>query len=296
MTFDPDDANDITVQLRKTKTLAAIRSVFRVETTDDRVLFGRLYPDTIRGVVNLFGLADSATLFVEELSVVYPFHKSSWERFDGSIGLGYSYSRSSNFGRLNWDGTLIFKTRNDEYTLNTSAIYTITDTSFSRDREEAFFKYNHFFSAEWFYTGMLGYQRNLELGLATRLQEGVGIGNKFLTNKNMYSWARLGMVLNQEKNLEGVKSGTLAEVYGQMEVNFFRFTKPEISFQIIQSFYYSLSQKGRFRSDGESTITWKVFTDFKLNLSFYHNFDSKPPGEQGRNTDLGVIFGLSYIF
>lgn len=296
MTFDPDDANDITVQLRKLRSMSAVRSVFRVETTDNKVLYGRLYPDTTRGVVDLFGTSDSATLFLEELSIVYPVHKSGWERFDGKVGIGYSYSRSSNFGRLNFDNNIIYKTRNDELSLAMNGIYTVTDSSFSRDREEVFFKANHFFKASWFYTGMLGYQRNLELGLATRLQEGLGIGNKFLTTKNLYSWARLGVVLNQEQNVEGEKSGTLAEIFGQMEVNFFRFYKPEISLKLVQSFYYSLSQKDRFRNDGETSLTWKVFLNFDLSLSFYHNFDSKPPGEDSRKLDIGMVFGLNYTF
>src|SRR5436305_8250537 len=32
ITFDPDDANDITVQLRKLKTVSAVSKIFRIET------------------------------------------------------------------------------------------------------------------------------------------------------------------------------------------------------------------------------------------------------------------------
>lgn len=296
VTFDPDDANDITVQLRKLRGITAVKSIYRIETTTNEAHFGRIVPDTIRGRINIVSLLDTVTIYLEDISVVYPYYKSIGERFDGNVGLGYSYTRSSNFGRLNFDGSITYKSRKDELGLTASGIYTVTDSSFSRDREEIFMKANRYFSATWFYTVMLGYQRNLELGLASRFQEGIGVGNKFLTTKSLYSWARTGIVLNQEKNVESVKSGTLAEIFGQMELNFFRFSKPEISLKVVESFYYSLSQNGRFRSDGETTMAWEIFTDFDLNLSFYHNYDSKPPGEDGRKIDIGIIFGLAYSF
>ncbi len=296
VTFDPDDANDITVQLRKLKSMSAVKSIFRIESTQDVVYFGKVYPSGNNGFVNITGNGDTTTIFIEDLSIVYPFYKSIAERFDGSVALGYSYTRSSNFGRLNFDGKLSYASKKDEFSLTTSGIYTISDSSFSRDREEVFLKDNHYFSPLWFYTIIFGYQRNLELGLARRIQEGLGVGNKFLTTKRMYSWARTGLVLNQEKNIEGVTTGTLTEIFGQLEFNFFRFTKPEISLKFVEGFYYSLSQSGRFRSDGETTLAWEIFTDFDLNLSFYHNYDSKPPGENGRKLDVGVVFGLGYSF
>ena len=42
VTFDPDDANDITVQLRKLKTIAAGKRIFRIETIDHHLYFGTI--------------------------------------------------------------------------------------------------------------------------------------------------------------------------------------------------------------------------------------------------------------
>src|SRR6185295_5551853 len=46
VTFDPDDANDITVQLRRLTSIAAISAVFRIETINNEVYFGKLVPHT----------------------------------------------------------------------------------------------------------------------------------------------------------------------------------------------------------------------------------------------------------
>ena len=57
--FDPDDANDITVQLIKLKTISASGVIFRVETTADHVYYGRLIPNLKPGFVTIVQAKDT---------------------------------------------------------------------------------------------------------------------------------------------------------------------------------------------------------------------------------------------
>lgn len=295
VTFDPDDANDITVQLRRIRSIAAISAVFRIETTDHSVYFGKLVPHADSGYVSL-AHDPGIVLHVESISVLYRSNNTFFNRFSGSIGLGYSYTKSSDFGRLNYDGKLYYRTKKEELSLSASGIYDITDSGFSRNREDANFKYNHYFTSTWFATGILGYQRNLELSLLRRYQEGAGIGNKFITSRHFYAWTRGGLMLNQERSTDEVNSSTLAEAFAQIELNFFRFYKPKINFVTAQTIYYSLSQSGRFRNDGETSITWEVWRNFNLTLTANNNYDSKPPVEGSDKFDFSIVFGISYTF
>jgi hypothetical protein len=296
VTFDPDDANDITVQLRKLKTISAASKVFRVETVDEQVHFGiiKIHPQTNH--IYFVSAEDTLDFWLEDITVLYAYEKYFAQRFSGSFGLGFSYTRSSDFGRLNFDTKIFYTSDDGEISLFTSGIYTIYDTLFSRDKEDITIKYNHFFIRQWFATAFVVYQRNLELGLQRRFQEGLGVGNKFITNKNMYAWARTGFVINQEKSTDGVSSGNLSEIFGQLELNFFRFEKPEINIFLEEAFYYSLSQSDRFRNDGRIKISWEVFKDFDFSLEPYNNFDSKPPVPGSPKMDYGVVFGINYTF
>ena len=296
MTFDPDDANDITIQLRKIRTLSARSRVFRVEAIKGEVYFGRILSDTIATKIFINRGFDTTELLLEHISVLYPYENRVLERFSGNVSVGYSFTRSSDLGRLNFDTRLTYLSKKNEQTFSASGIYTISDSSFSRDREDITMKDNYYFSTTWFGTIFLAYQRNLELGLSRRYQEGLGVGNKFLTRKSVYAWARLGMVFNQEKSTEDVTTGTQSELFGQIEFNFFRFSKPEINLLTSQTFYYSLTQKDRFRYDGSTDLTWEIFNDFKLSLSFYNSYDSKPPVEGSRTLDFGIVFGIAYSF
>ena len=296
MTFDPDDANDITVQLKKLRTMAAQYRPYRIESITHIVYFGKITTSNRDGYASFMSEIDTSAHPIENISVLYPVKNSFLQRFSGQVTAGLDFTRSSGLGRINYDGKLNYNAKKVELTFSTSGIYTLTDTTFSRDREDISIKNNYYFNTTWFGTLLVKYQRNLELGLLRRFQEGIGGGNKFITNKNIYAWTRMGMVMNQEKNSENTNSGTLVELFGQLEFNFFQFTKPEISFSVAETFYYSLSQKDRIRNDANTTLSYKIIKDLNLTISFYSNYDSQPPTEESRKFDFGTVFGVSYLF
>jgi hypothetical protein len=79
------------------------------------------------------------------------------------------------------------------------------------------------------------------MSLLRRYQEGAGIGNKFITSKHVYAWTRMRFGVNQERSTEEVNSATLAEVFTQLELNFFRFLQTKDQFghstnDLLQSF------------------------------------------------------------
>jgi hypothetical protein len=296
VTFDPDWANDITVQLKRINTINAGREIYRVESTNKQVYFGVLMPDSIPHSVRIVNAVMQKSLGVEDIVNLYPYSDRFMRRFSGNFGLGYNYTRSSKFGRFNFDGTLNYLAKKQEATLAIYTIYSVTDSNSTRDREDVSVKVNHFFSPTSFVTGFLAYQRNLELGIQRRYQEGFGIGNKFITRKVAYAWARGGLAFNQEKSTEGESSKTLTEFYTQIQFNFFKFTKPEVKVDLKQTIYLGITEKGRFRSDGEFNLSWEIVDRLKMNFQVYNNYDSRPPSTSSSNFDYGIVFGLSYYF
>jgi uncharacterized protein DUF481 len=296
VTFDPDDANDITVQLPKLSAIAALMQLYRIETTEQQVYFGKILPGEKPGVVIIMMPTDTVRLPIERISVLYPFRDYFRQRFSGSASAGFDYTRSSGLGKINVGGTVNYLAKKDEISFSLAANYSITDTAFSRDREDVSLKNNYYFSPTWFGTLFLRTQRNLELGLLRRFQEGLGGGIKFITNSQMYAWTRCGIVLNQEENSEEVKSGALTELFGQVELNFFRFAKPKITLNVANSVYYSLSQSGRIRNDAQFDLIWEAVKDLNISLSAYSNFDSQPATEGSRKLDVGTVFSFVVTF
>jgi hypothetical protein len=296
MSFDPDDANMLNLQSRKIKTIRAHSKIFRIETNKEQVYYAKLKPSAQSGYAQAITLDDTTDILLTDISTLYAFEQSVWKQFSGNIGLGFSYTRSSDLGRLNFDGALKYQGSKFDGSLTANSIATIDDTLFSRDRENISVNANYYFDASWFASVFLSYQRNIELGIESRFQEGIGIGNKFLTRKNMQAKALTGIVLNQEKSTEGTNSKTLVEIPFQLRYDLFQFTKPKINLQASQSLYVSLSQKGRVRNDGQLTVSWEIIDDLMLSTTYYNNFDNQPPTSNSRKFDYGIVFNISYKF
>jgi hypothetical protein len=81
-----------------------------------------------------------------------------------------------------------------------------------------------------------------------------------------------------------------------LRYDLFRFTKPKVNLQAYQSFYVSLSQKGRLRNDGQLTINWEIIDDLMLGLTYYNSFDNQPPTNLSQKFDYGLVFNISYKF
>ncbi|PZF70973.1 DUF481 domain-containing protein [Taibaiella soli] len=294
--FDIDNIILASIQLRNIRTMTAVTKIFRVETIRHDVYYGNIYPSRKEGEVIVVSGGDSIAVAVVEISVLYAYRDAFMQRFSGNLSLGFNYTKSSSVGNVNYDNKLFYTARKQELGFAFAGNYSITDTLFNRDREDWSLKFNHYFSPVWFGTILGAYQRNLELSMLRRIQEGLGAGEKFLTKKSLYAWYRGGMVLNQETNTDNETSGTLAEVFMQFEFNFFRFIKPKISLTIAQTVYYNLSELGRFRNDGTVTLSYEAIKDLKFTLNFYNNYDSKPPVEGSQTFDYGATYGITYKF
>lgn len=295
ITFDPDDANDITVQLRKLASINAANKYFRIETVDHQVIFGKLNRNVNPGFVNVSFGTDTTSIPLSNISNLYPVEKSFRERLTGTAGAGYSYTRSSELGRLNLDLSGRYATEKMEYTVSASTIATIDSGYVSRDNEDVSLGASYYFDQKWFGWGALSYQRNIELGINTRLQEALGLGNKLLLTRNLRLMAFSGFVFNEEKSTEDVYSGLLTEGILGLRFNVFRFEKPELDIQTSQFGYFSFMQE-RIRYSGDISITWEMVEDLDLKLSFYSDYDSKPPGKETANIDFGTVISIAFEF
>jgi hypothetical protein len=144
---------------------------------------------------------------------------------------------------------------------------------------------------------MANYQRNLQLGINRRLQQGLGTGIPFLQHKRGVGTLTSGLVINQEINTEGIRNHNLFEVPVILNITFFKLTSPKISFSTSQTLFIGLTQSGRYRNDGETRINWKIYNNIDLGINFYNNFDNRPPLEiRNTNFDYGLVFNLGYTF
>ena len=293
--FDADGIGIIKVKNNKLESIHAQSRNFRIETIEGDVLQGYLLQGELPGNVIIYSVLETLEIDIEEITSLVYFGQTWKSRLNGSIGAGYSYTKSSSIGRFNFNSTLRYNTARTETVLKGDIIWTLDSVQFTRDRENASLGFTYTLPSQWSTGGLVVYQRNLELGLEKRWQQALVLGRKLLINKNQQAVLLSGLAINQESNLEGTQRDN-TEAMIQATYNLFSFSKPNITLSLIQSGYFSVTQKGRIRSDGSTTMSWELISDFNLNLEFYHNYDSQSPATGAANTDYGFVAGLNFKF
>jgi hypothetical protein len=294
--FDIDDAALVKIKYDKIKTIKGLSHQYRIETSDRKIIYGQLLPGDKKGILHVQTPDTVYNIPLEQVSYLTFFNNTSFKTLDGYVSSGFNYTRSSNFGRFTFDGSLTMQAKRYKLDLKGSMFVTKTDSLWIRDRENLTTSGFYILDPWWQIGVFLNYQRNYELGLARRFQE--GLGAKFMAlNKNNFKITLLsGLVVNQEKNTEGENFDPQIEFPLQIVVEFFKFSKPNIKVNTSQTIYTSLTSWGRIRQDGDFRLSWEIVDDLSLSFQFYHNFDSRPPSGSNSNWDYGTVLGLKYEF
>jgi hypothetical protein len=289
------DLKNIKIRLNKIRTFRTVRE-FKIETTDKNVYYGRLHSTNRDGWIEIMdstGVLRSTDIM--NISVIISLEKNFFKGLYGSLSAGVSYTKSSDNGQINLSSNVISRGKRTSYQLVTSEYISFDSTGVSRDREQYQVFINYSFRPAWFAAALSNYQRNIELSLASRIQQMFGVGNKTVTKRDLLIFFVSGMTFSSEKSTEGALSGLLFELPVMMGLSFFKFKEPNLQVSSYQTFYVGLTQAGRIRVDGNTTFAWELVKDFKLNFNIYDSYDNQPPSG-GNNFDYGFSLGLGYTF
>ncbi len=295
ITIDDIDLKLVNIKMFKIKTLV-IKERFKIETIDKKYYFGSMRSANRNGWVDIHTVeGENIPLHITHIFQLISLETSFFKRVNGNISAGLSFTKSSDIGQINFSANLQFATKSFDYSLSVSSIGSLDSGNYSRDNENIVFLTTYDLTTTWFLAASGQYQRNLELSIARRWLFMTGIGNKLVIKKNWRLWATTGMTFSQEKSTADQNSNLLYEVPIIFQFNFYQFQHPDITISSSQSAYISLSQKGRYRWDGNTSFSWQLIRFFYLNVNPYTNYDSEPPGN-GSKFDYGIVLGLSYKF
>lgn len=294
--FDIDNIGIVKIKYDRVRMIKGLSHSYRIETSDRRIYYGQIRRGDKPGTIKIESADSSNVVPLNRVSFITSFNNKTYRIISGYISSGFNYARSSNSGRFNFDGLLRFQSRRLSSEAEATMFLSQTDTNWVRDRETINLSSFYMLSPWFSLGGNLKYQRNYELGLARRFQEGFGVMAMLLKKNNFQIRTFTGLVVNQEKSTEGFESPTQVEIPVNLYLEFFRFSDPNISVSTTQTAYFSLTDAGRVRWDADTRLAWEIISDLELNLQFYHNYDSKPPSVNSRNWDYGIVTGMKFKF
>jgi hypothetical protein len=288
-----DDVGTIYIEWDK---VIAVTTAARYEVaiTDGSRYLGRLQPDSD---TTLQVVADDGAVarlpFVEIISFD-PIRAGFFERIDGSIDLGGSYTKSSGVGQA----SLAFSAA---YRRPLFEVFTDLEGNHTTQREEPATTRFTFrsgytrFRDHWFVSPFLLLERNPDLGLTLRGALALAIGRFLHQSPHNTTLASVGIAAGRERPIEG---DTIANVDALVSfaTSFYRYDYPRRNLDFTILVFPALKDWGRVRANASLKFKQELFKDFFASLTGYDTFDNEPQVEGAEQNDFGVTFSLGLTF
>jgi hypothetical protein len=220
-----------------------------------------------------------------------------WQRFNGSLSFGVIYSKGNQSTQYSLGSqTAYVRERWSAQASFDSNLSTSTGTSASTRNAINLSAVRLLPQKTWFYSGVGDFLQSSEQGIDLQTTLGGGIG-RYLRNTNRMTLALLGGAAWQNTSYKqtvvaaGRQNVGTALIYSELKI--FRFSKT--SLDATAGLLPALSDPGRVRFNANASYYIKIFSDLKWNVTFYGNWDNRPPaGLSG--SDYGTSSGLSWTF
>jgi hypothetical protein len=290
--FDTDAMGTIAIEWRYIDQIISTESQ-SVETTDGRLILGRLTSEDQGDSIGVQTEDKMITLDTEEVFAVWPVKSTFWERSDFDISLGFDYQKSTGIADLSLMASWQHR-RFDRLTeANLSTDITQQEGSDDQSRHEFSFSHQYIRPNRQFNAWLGSAESNESLDLDYRVYAG-GVYGKYVLRKSDH-WLSLsaGLVANEEKYSD-TNGNTSLEGVLNAQFDLYRYADPERSLQTRLTLFPSLTESGRWRSDFTTTFKLELVNNLYWTMQLYYQGDSNPPPEAVNSTDYGITTGIGW--
>jgi len=289
-----NDIGNLNIEWEDVDSLNSVYS-FRVENRFGHKYFGAIFV-TRDGTLQVIHAGETETTRQIDVIEITPLEASFWQQLDGSISLGFSYTKSNSLAQLTTDLNVRYRTAIRQLELDASSITTTQDDRASQRREDVSLSYMRLFeNSAWFAIMSGGAQANDELGLDLRLIAAPGMGVDIVQTNHSLMSSAAGLAVTREwsANSDGE---TNLEAFLGVTVSTFRYDYPKTDITIEIIAYPSLSDWGRIRAEVDVGASREIIKDLILKVSFYDSYDSDPLDPDAAKVDYGLVTSVGWTF
>jgi putative salt-induced outer membrane protein YdiY len=218
-----------------------------------------------------------------------------WRQLQGAIDFGYSFASGNGQSTLNTDTSAAYSTPGWAASTSFDATFSGQSGASQTNREDVQATFSKFLNRNSFLAALSDFLHSSQqdLNLRTTLGGGYGRYLKRTTNSNL-AW--LGGVVYVHESFDtttGQPSDQSTEAVVGLQYNLVRFKIGEFNSQV--RVFPGLSDAGRVRLTTNNSATIKLVNNFHLQITFWDNFDSRPP-VAARKNELGISSGIGWSF
>ena len=268
----------------------------QIELTDGTRYFGKIFPADEGHYVRIVTLSDELVVESSRIVRITPIETSEkfLERLEGSFSFGIQTQKSSEVTTSNLAADVSYRTR--QYLFGTRLNSSVTDqpSEPTKARQSVAFNYQRFRANRWFTDWFTTWEKNDELGIASRVSAGAALG-RFITQTNKSQFSLAVGAQGARTNFTG-EDDTATEGEGRIEIRYLRRRlTPETSFRFTSTIFPLLSDVSQYRAETDLNLRREVFEDFFLDLGIGYSYISHPP-TGAEKSDYTATTSIGYSF
>ncbi|MGD9140360.1 MAG: DUF481 domain-containing protein [bacterium] len=291
--YKTDDMSTIYVEWEK---IHHITSVHRFEVVDTEGLrrWGSLERTDVPQEVIIMTSVGPDTLPLLDVVRLTRIKETFWRRLKGSVNIGFSYTRATKTAESELGGDTRY--RSEKYSGRVFYDAYITDQAEARTSRYSFgFDLDRFLRKRWTLGGAVGLEHNEELGLDKRESlTATGSNYPYETNRTVVR-ASAGISGTRETYIHSDSTSYNMEIPLTLSYSRIQFHNPESSIELAAALFPSVTTEGRYRASVTAQIDHEIYADLYFMISFYYDYDSKPP-EGAAKDDYRLSTGIKWTF
>ena len=289
-----DDAGTLSIEWDKVAAITTA-ALYDVTMRDGQHLLGRFTAAAPR-YLNLIALAAaSTTIAMDDVVSLAAIKTKFFQRIDGSVDLGGSYTESSGVGELYFSGDATYRRPAFLVAMDFSTNLTRQKDAPETSRYSTNLGYTRFWDNQWFVSGFALLESNRELGFTIR-GTGAGSAGRYLRRSpHVEVFAAGGLAVGRESPVDqDLVTNVDALVTGDLSV--FTYDYPTTRIDVAMLVFPSLDDPGRVRMNVDGKFKREIFKDFFVSVTAYEAFDNRPKSGAATLNDFGgsLSFGWSF--
>ena len=293
--YSTDDMGTIYIEWDKIIHISSLDS-FEIELSTGERFFGSISNASDDGKLLVSSAKARGVLNMGSIIRVVPLEATFLDRLKGKIDLGFSYKKANRSTQLNLGGDLSYRTMKYMRTLNFQ--YYLDDRADVErtSRNNISLDINRFLGKRWFLKGSIQYEMNDEMALDSRYILGFSGGRYLIQSNRMLLSADVGAQGTREVFIGSDEAEFNLEALVMGDLSIFKYDNPKTDISTKLEILPNLTNWGRYRINFNIDLSYEVYNDLFLGLTFFDNYDNEPPVEGTEKNDLGVTTSIGYSF
>jgi hypothetical protein len=288
--FKTDATDTIAIDWRDVTKLESSQTV-RVQRNDGALHFGKLLPAESHTLAVGSTSSNQRIAMLDAVSL-QPIEEEVWDRFDVDTSVGYAFTKATEVEQFNFSAKIEYETEQRNRTLELSSQSSRSDEEERSTRNVASYETTRLHRDRWFSGWVAGYEANDALGLEYRFT-GAGIyGREFFPSPDARVRTFGGVGVNEERFENDDSQQSLEGVLGA-QLDWFRFSHPELDLTTTLAVIPSITELGRVRVGFDTTLEWEIYDDLYWRLTFFDDFDTDARSDDAESDQAENDYGIT---